>query len=123
MKRLYFLRAIPIVSVLCIIDFLSITIYSFFSFKEGGSMGDLLNNRLIFSYIISIMAFISLIYAIVLWHKHDKDPTRFLLLFFCNVFYMPFYYYRIKRLIRNGDCNCKHLKEPYVFKTQKGDKN
>ena len=31
--------------------------------------------------------------------------------------------YTNKGLIRNDDCNCKHLKEPYVFKTQIVDKN
>ncbi len=40
-----------------------------------------------------------LIYNVVIWNKHDKKPSKLILLIILNVFYMPFYYFKS---VKNG---------------------
>lgn len=55
--------------------------------------------RFIILYIVTLITIACLIYSIILWGKYDKNPFVILGLIFLNVFYMPWFYFRIKKMI------------------------
>lgn len=56
----------------------------------------------VYYIILSLLGYLCLyfwIYSIVLWNKYDKHTLVILGLIFLNVFYMPWFYFRIKKII------------------------
>ena len=53
--------------------------------------------HIIFPFLLSV-AMILWIYCIWFLNKYDKDTNRLIMLLFLNLYYVPFYLFRIKRL-------------------------
>ena len=99
MKHKQFLKIIPIFSITFLFVFFVGNIIFFLIAKPEWDLKSIANCWLILNHSMCILAGIAIIYSVILWRKYDKDPFILLPLLFLNVFYMPFYYFRIKRII------------------------
>ncbi len=95
-----------------IIFFLTILLYVVISIDMINKGISLSSISPIYRHIVDysgFFVFVCWIYSIVLWNKHDKNGLILLCLIFFHVLYMPFYYFRIKKLSFQPRLELQHI--------------